>query len=88
MFIHREEWSVNVFCPTRLAFSTIYSMIGKLRSIFVARGRSASDSDNPDFGNPAAAREVKNYLASVREEQLQAGGSFLSLGLECDRKFD
>ena len=26
----------------------------------------------PDYGNPAASRTVKDYLASLREEQLQA----------------
>ncbi|KAL9985691.1 hypothetical protein ACROYT_G008124 [Oculina patagonica] len=59
-------------CPTRLAFGTVDSLIGKLRAIFAALGHGSDDSGLPGYGNPAASRVVKDYLTSVREEQLQA----------------
>ena len=59
-------------CPTRLAFGTVDSLIDKLRSIFSTAGRSGQESSLPGFGNPAASKQVKEYLASVRIEQLQS----------------
>lgn len=53
-------------CPRRLAFGTIDSMVGRLRSAFFDDGRSHVD-------NPAAARVVKQYISDVRSEQLQRG---------------
>lgn len=52
-------------CPRRLAFKSVDSMIGRLRSAFHDLGRSAD--------NPAAARSVKMYLRDVTGEQLRAG---------------
>lgn len=59
-------------CPRRLAFSTVDSMIGKLRSIFAQMGRTLDDASLPGYGNPAASMKVKKYLTSMREEQLGA----------------
>ena len=59
-------------CPKRLAFGTVDSFIGKLRSIFVAVGRGGDDSSIPGYGNPAASPLVKEYLSNVRVEQLEA----------------
>ena len=64
--------SLKCVCPTRLAFGTVESLVGKLRAIFAALGRGSDDSGLPGYGNPAASRVVKDYLTSVREEQLQA----------------
>ena len=47
-------------------------MIGKLSSIFSAAGRGGDDSTIPGQGNPAASRVVKDYLAAMRVEQLEA----------------
>ena len=53
-------------CPRRLAFGTLDSMVGRLRSAFLDDGRVPAD-------NPAAARIVKQYISDVRNEQLQRG---------------
>ena len=52
-------------CPVRLAFKTVDSTIGRLRSAFRDLGRENQD-------NPAAARVVKAYL-DVTNEQLMWG---------------
>jgi integrase len=59
-------------CPRRLAFGTVDSLIGKLRSIFSNTGRGGNDSSLPGFGNPAASKLVKDYLSAMRVEQLEA----------------
>ena len=59
-------------CPKRLAYGTIDSLIGKLRSIFCLHGRGSDESPIPGYGNPAASKVVKDYLSMVREEQLRA----------------
>ena len=59
-------------CPKRLAYSTVNSLIGKLRSIFCLHGRGSDDSPIPGFGNHAASKAVKDYLTMIREEQLRA----------------
>ena len=46
--------------------------MGKLRSIFYAAGRGGDDSTIPRYGNPAVSRVVKDYLAAMRVEQLEA----------------
>ena len=76
--IHRDECRLfgskrggDCTCPKRLAFGTVDSLIGKLRSIFSAAGRSGDDSSLPGYGNPAASKLVKDYLAAVRIEQLE-----------------
>ena len=53
-------------CPVRLAFKTVDSTIGRLRSAFNDLGREGRD-------NPAAARTVKTYLKDVTNEQLMVG---------------
>lgn len=68
---HKSEGGCQ--CPKRLAFGTVDSLIGKLRSIFSEWGRTLDDIAFPAYGNPAASRKVKSYLTAVREEQLQAG---------------
>lgn len=47
-------------------------MIGKLHSIFSEAGRGGDDSIIPGYGNPATSRVVKDYLAAMRVEQLEA----------------
>lgn len=47
-------------------------MIGKLHSIFSEAMRGGDDSTIPGQGNPAASRVVKDYLAAMRVEQLEA----------------
>jgi hypothetical protein len=47
-------------------------MIGKSRSIFARFGRTLDEASLPGYGNPAASTKVKNYLTSIRVEQLQA----------------
>ena len=77
--IHRDECRLfgskregDCTCPKRLAFGTVDSLIGKLRSIFSAAGRGGDDSSLPGYGNPAASKLVKEYLAVVRIEQLES----------------
>ena len=59
-------------CPTRLAFGTVYTLIGKLRAIVAENGRGSEWHSQLGVGNPAACRSVKAYLADTREEQLKA----------------
>ena len=59
-------------CSRRLAFGTVDSLIGKLRSIFSAAGRSGDDSSMLGYGNLAASKLVKEYLAAVGVEQLES----------------
>ena len=47
-------------------------MIGKLHLIFSEAGRGGDDSIIPGYGNPATSRVVKDYLADMRVEQLEA----------------
>ena len=79
--IHRDECRLfgskkegDCTCPKRLAFGTVDSLIGKLRSIFSAAGKGGGgdDSSLPGYGNPAASKLVKEYLAAVRIEQLES----------------
>ena len=53
-------------CPLRLAYGSVDSMIGRLRSAF-------HDMVGRSVDNPAAMRAVKMYLRDVRYEQLRAG---------------
>ena len=59
-------------CPRRLAFGTVDSLIGKLRAVFAENGRGVEWHSLLGVGNPAADRAVKNYLSTIREEQLKA----------------
>ena len=59
-------------CLKRLAFGTVDSVIGKLREIFVQHGGGTEWHSVLSEGNPTSCRTVKDYLASVREEQLRA----------------
>ena len=59
-------------CPKRLAFGTVDTLIGKLRSIFADNGRGVEWHSRLGVGNPASCRFDKRYLADVREEQLRA----------------
>ena len=52
-------------CPTRLSAGTVDSLIGKLRSIFIALGRSGDWDDRFGFGNPAS------HLSVIRASPLQ-----------------
>jgi hypothetical protein len=63
----RRPLSPPCSCPIRLAFKTVDSTIGRLRSAFNDLGREGRD-------NPAAARAVrKAYLKDVTSEQLMVG---------------
>jgi integrase len=59
-------------CPVRLAYSTVDSYIGKLRSIFSEARRQGDWNRALCLGNPAADDLVKQYLKAVTAEQLQA----------------
>ena len=61
-----QPLSPPCLCPVRLAFKTVDSTIGRLRSAFNDLGREGRD-------NPAAARKVKAYLKDITEEQLRVG---------------
>ena len=57
-------------------------MIGKLHSIFSEAGRGGDDSTIPGYGNPVTSRVVKDYLAAMRVEQLEArSGCAISLAM-------
>ena len=71
-YLFGSKRSGECSCPKRLAFGTIDSLIGKLRSTFLAAGRSGDDSSMPGSGNPAASKLVKEYLAAVRIKQLES----------------
>ena len=71
--IHRD--GCQFFCTkvkSACSFGPVDCVIGKLSSIFSAAGRGGDDSTIPGQGNPAASRVVKDYLASMRVEQLEA----------------
>ena len=59
-------------CPLRLAYTTVDSYIGKLRSLFSELGRQGDWNRSLLLGNPAADNLLKDYLKAVTEEQLQA----------------
>ena len=67
-----EKSVSSCVCPKRLSYSSVDSIIGKLRAIFNKYGRAATDSLFPGVANPAASPRVKPYLKAVREEQLGA----------------
>ena len=55
-------------CPRRLAYSTVDSYIGKLRSIFAEASRQGDWNRTLLLGNPAADDLVKIYLKQVTAE--------------------
>ena len=59
-------------CPRRLAYGTVDSYIGKLRSIFSEVGRQGEWNRSIHLGNPATDELVTLYLKQVTAEQLQA----------------
>ena len=59
-------------CPSRLSAGTVDSTIGKLRSIFNELDRSGKYDSSSGMGNPAAHHSVKQYLKSIRSEQVEA----------------
>ena len=62
----RRPMSPPCSCPIRLAFKTVDSTIGRLRSAFNDLGREGRH-------NPAAGRVVKAYLKDITNEQLMVG---------------
>ena len=58
-------------CPLRLAYSTVDSYIGKLRSIFSDIGRQGDWNRTLLFGNPVSDLLVKQYLKEFTAEQLR-----------------
>ena len=59
-------------CPTRLAYGTIDSQIGKLRTILNEFGKKAEWDPSLLLGNTAADLSLKQYLKAVTTEQLKA----------------
>lgn len=59
-------------CPRRLAYGTVDSYIGKLRSILSEAGHQGDWNRSLLLGNPATDDRVKAYLKQVTAEQLQA----------------
>ncbi|XP_028418834.1 uncharacterized protein LOC114544373 [Dendronephthya gigantea] len=59
-------------CPRRLAANTVDNNIAKLRTIFLSARRPDQISDGLPPYNPAAHPSVKQYLASICEEQAKA----------------
>lgn len=59
-------------CPTRLAFGTVDSVIGKLCALFRDLGRRGEWDPKLLVGNPARDLSLKNYRKVVKAEQLQA----------------
>lgn len=59
-------------CPTQLSAGTVDSLIGKVRSIFNALGRTSDWDDRFGSENPASHFCVKRDLKSIRSEQSQA----------------
>jgi hypothetical protein len=56
-------------CPKRLAFGTVQSLIGQLKTIFEDLGLGKVWDRNLNGGNPACAPMVKKYLKAVKKEQ-------------------
>ena len=65
-------------CPLRLAYSTVDSYIGKLRSIFSDIGRQGDWNRTLFFGNPAFDLLAKQYLKEVTADHPQASCSSFS----------
>ena len=61
--------SFDCGCPRRLAWGTVCSLIGKLKSIFQSKGRGVVWDENLSIGNPAVSLEVRKYLQAVKREQ-------------------
>jgi hypothetical protein len=55
-------------CPVHLAYSTVDSYIGKLRSIFSEAGHQGDWNRALCLGNQAADDFVKQYLKAVTAE--------------------
>ena len=72
MSSHWKEGAFFLRCPCHLAYSTVDSYIGKLRSIFAEAGRQGDWNRTLLLGNPATDLLVKVYLKQVTAEQLQA----------------
>lgn len=74
--VHTQDFTLHVSpsqqhcqCPTRLAASSVDSIIGQIRAIFRDRGRGGQWLHSFGIGNPAAAPAVKKHLKAVRVEQ-------------------
>jgi len=47
-------------CPKRLAFGTVQSLVGQLKSIFENHGRGRVWNETLCMGNPAASNSLRN----------------------------
>uniref|UniRef100_A0A8W8MKM7 Tyr recombinase domain-containing protein n=1 Tax=Magallana gigas TaxID=29159 RepID=A0A8W8MKM7_MAGGI len=56
-------------CPKRLAFGTVQSLIGQLKTVFEDLGLGKDWDRNLNGGNPACAPTVKKYLKAIKKEQ-------------------
>jgi len=60
-------------CPSRMNWSSLDSLIGKLRRIFNDAGRVSDWAPESASGNPCASRPVREYLKAIKREQSMAG---------------
>ena len=67
-----RKGSFSCLCPTRLAYGTVDSLIGKLRALFNESGRRGEWDPRLLISNPATDISLKQYLKAVTAEQLQA----------------
>ena len=67
-----QQGSFRYKCPLRLAYSTVDSYTGKLRSTFSDIGRQGDWNRTLLIGNPASDLLVKQYLKEFTAEQLRA----------------
>ena len=77
--VHKElcphfsnKTALSCGCPKRLAFGTVYSLVGNLRALFGQWGSTMEDTSLPGYGNPIASWKVNSHVKSIREEQLRA----------------
>ena len=60
-----RKGSFSCLCPTRLAYETVDSLIGKLRALFNESGRRGEWDPRLLTGNPATEISLKQYLKGL-----------------------
>lgn len=60
-------------CPVRMNWSSLDSLIGRVRRIFNDSGRTTDWVPESASGNPCASYPVKEYLKAIKREQSMAG---------------
>ena len=56
-------------CPVRLAWGTVQSIIGQLKSIFEGLGKGKLWDETAFSGNPLASIKIGKYLEAIQKEQ-------------------